>query len=73
MDYLRRQRILGWLAVGLSTALACFWALWGIIENFHEGWFYESFFSNLGLMFVQYLSPMLIVVSAWAMLCRRKQ
>lgn len=63
MDYLRKQRILGWIAVGLSTALASFWALWGIIENFHEGWFYESFYSNLGLMFVQYLSPVLIVVA----------
>ena len=40
--------------------ITCFWAFWGIIENFHEGWYYESLLSNLGLMFVQYLSPMLI-------------
>ena len=46
--------------MGLSTIITCFWAFWGIIENFHEGWYYESLLSNLGLMFVQYLSPMLI-------------
>jgi uncharacterized protein (TIGR03382 family) len=62
MSYLKKQQILGWLAVGLSTAIACFWAMWGIIENFHEGWFYDSLLANLGLMFVQYLSPMLIFV-----------
>jgi hypothetical protein len=51
---------MGWIAVGFSTLITCFWAFWGIIENFHEGWYYTSWFSNLGLMFVQYLSPMLI-------------
>jgi hypothetical protein len=58
-EYNRRQ-VAGWIAVGLSTAITCFWAFWGIIENFHEGWHYESWLSNAGLMFVQYLSPMLI-------------
>lgn len=58
----KTRQMLGWLAVGLSTAIACFWALWGIIENFHEGWFYDSLLSNLGLMLVQYLSPMLIFI-----------
>ena len=48
------------MAVGLSTAITCFWAFWGIAENFHEGWYHASLLSNLGLMFVQYLSPMLI-------------
>jgi len=46
--------------VGLSTAIICFWAFWGIFENFHEGWYYKSLLSNVGLMFVQYLSPMVI-------------
>lgn len=55
-----RQQILGWIAVGLSTIIACVWALWGIIENFHEGWYYDSLASNLALMFGQYLSVMLI-------------
>ena len=51
---------MGWVAVGVSTVITCFWAFWGIIENFHEGWYFESLLSNLGLMFAQYLSPMLI-------------
>jgi hypothetical protein len=60
MKHLDKRRIAGWLAVGLSTAITCFWAFWGIIENFHEGWYNESWLSNVSLMFVQYLSPMLI-------------
>ena len=55
-----KTQILGWIAVGLSIAITCFWAFWGIIENFHEGWYYASLPSNVGLMFAQYLSPMLI-------------
>jgi hypothetical protein len=60
MKQLDRRQIAGWIAVGVSTVITCFWAFWGIIENFHEGWHYESLLSNVGLMFVQYLSPMLI-------------
>jgi len=46
--------------VGLSTLITCLWAFWGIIENFHEGWYHETLLENIGLMFLQYLSPMLI-------------
>jgi hypothetical protein len=59
---LDKHQIIGWIAVGLSTTITCVWAFWGIIENFHEGWYSESILSNVGLMFVQYLSPMLIFV-----------
>jgi hypothetical protein len=55
-----KRQITGWIAVAFSIVITCVWAFWGIIENFHEGWYYESFLSNVGLMFVQYLSPMLI-------------
>jgi hypothetical protein len=58
-----RRKTIGWIAVGLSAAITCIWAFWGIVENFHEGWYYESFWSNLGLMVLQYLSPMLIFMS----------
>jgi hypothetical protein len=60
MKQLNKLQIAGWIAVGISTTITCFWAFWAIIENFHEGWYYESWLSNVGLMFVQYLSPMLI-------------
>lgn len=57
-----RSRILGWVAVSISTAFACFWALWGINENFHEGWYFDGVWQNIGLMVLQYLSPMLAVI-----------
>lgn len=60
MKHLDRCQIVGWIAVGSSTVITCFWAFWGIIENFHEGWYYESVLSNIGLMLVQYLGPMLV-------------
>ncbi len=63
MKNLDKRQIVGWIAVGLSTVITCFWAFWGIVENFHEGWYYESLLSNLGLMLVQYLSPMLIFLA----------
>lgn len=56
------RQIVGWLAVSVSITVAGFWAFWGSIENFHEGWFHSSLGQNLLLMFVQYLSPMLIVI-----------
>ena len=67
------RQILGWVAVAISTVVACFWAFWGSIENFHEGWFNSSLWLNLALMFAQYLSPMLgvVVVSGVAVRWRR--
>jgi hypothetical protein len=62
-----KRQLVGWIAVALSTAVTCFWAFWGIIENFHEGWYYESWLSNVGLMFFQYLSPMLIFMGVTLM------
>ena len=49
------KRILAWIAVGISAIFANFWAYWGINENFHEGWYFEKFWSNVLLMFGQYL------------------
>ncbi len=60
MKQLNKRQITGWIAVAFSIVITCVWAFWGIIENFHEGWYYESLQSNVGLMFIQYLSPMLI-------------
>ena len=60
MNGIDKRKVVGWIAVAFSIVITCVWAFWGIIENFHEGWYYESLLSNAGLMFVQYLSPMLI-------------
>ena len=51
---MKAKRFMGWTAVILSTCLASFWAFWGSIENFHEGWYYQSFWMNLALAFFQY-------------------
>ena len=59
----RYAQVLGWVSVGLSTLAASFWAFWGIIENFHEGWFFPSLWANLGLMVLQYLSPMILFLA----------
>jgi len=60
MKQLEAHQIAGWIAVGFSALITCVWAYWGIIENFHEGWYYQEWLSNIGLMFAQYLSPMII-------------
>lgn len=47
----------------MSVFFASFWGFWGIIENFHEGWYYDSFFMSIGLMLYQYLFFTIIFVS----------
>lgn len=52
---------MAWTAVILSVLFSSLWAFWGIIENFHEGWYYVRFWDNVAMMFVQYLfAPILI-------------
>jgi hypothetical protein len=46
---------IGWAAVILTTIFSSFWGFWGIIENFHEGWYSESLWQNISLMFIQYI------------------
>ncbi len=48
--------------MAVSTLFAAFWAYWGSIETFHEGWFFRSIWMNLALTVVQYLSPMLAMM-----------
>lgn len=54
------HQVAGWVAAVASTLMTSMWAIWGILENFHEGWFHDSLTSNLSLMLIQYLSPMLV-------------
>jgi hypothetical protein len=56
-------QILGWCAVIISLTFTCMWAFWGIIENFHEGWYLPSLSRNLAMMIGQYLMPMLIFIA----------
>lgn len=69
----RKNGAMGWTAVGISTMFSSFWAYWGIIENFHEGWFHESPWENIKMMFGQYLSPMVgfLVIALFSIRFRR--
>lgn len=58
----KMRLIIGWIAVSLITLVACLWALWGTIENFHEGWWRPTLLGRLTELFVQYLSFTLITV-----------
>lgn len=55
MDALRKKKIISWTAVLISAFFANAWAFWGFIENFHEGWYFKSFWNNVLMMFGQYL------------------
>lgn len=54
----RRRNILGWIALSLGIIPALFWAVWGSIEAFHEGWWKPTLGGRL-LQTAQYLAPML--------------
>lgn len=56
MEKSKSKKIIIWAAVCISAIFANFWAYWGINENFHEGWYFESIWDNIALMFGQYLS-----------------
>ena len=55
MEKEKKQKIAGWVAVGISAFFANMWAFWGIVENFHEGWYFPNIFNNILMMFGQYL------------------
>jgi hypothetical protein len=66
---MKRDLYLGWIAVGLSTLVACLWAFWGTIECFHEGWWLPTLSGRL-LQSLAYLSLMgasmaLTLISIW--------
>ena len=61
----KTKKILAWIAVVISALFANLWAFWGIIENFHEGWYFKSFFQNVTMMFGQYLLfPLIFIIVA---------
>ena len=58
----KTQLIIGWIVVIISILISGFWALWGIIENFHEGWYHTSLITNIAMMFGQYLFISIIFI-----------
>ena len=53
---------LGWVAVILGASVSTFWAFWGTLEDFHEGWFSAKLGENL-LWSLAYLTPMLLTMA----------
>ncbi|MGD9887173.1 MAG: hypothetical protein AB7T03_04335 [Bacilli bacterium] len=59
------KSILGWLGVLISLLFIIIWSYWGVIENFHEGWYSESIWENLFMLFFQYLLiPIFFIILA---------
>ncbi len=50
------RNVVGWTAVAVATAFLVTWMIWGVLENFHEGWHHRSLVRNLSWMFGRYLS-----------------
>ncbi len=65
-----KQKALFWIAVSISAVFANLWAFWGIMENFHEGWYFVSIWDNLTMMFGQYLSVPLALAGLAAVAIR---
>lgn len=66
----RLQHWFGWAAVIITAVFTSLWAFWGIIENFHEGWWYNDVWKNIGVMFLQYLSLAIVfyvlgIIAVW--------
>ena len=49
------RQIIGWIGVAATVLFAGLWSYWGIVENFHEGWYSPSVWENIGMLFGQYL------------------
>jgi hypothetical protein len=58
----RLRLVAGWMAVALSSAVLCLWALIVTAEAFHEGWYDRYLWRNALLTFVQYLGPALALL-----------
>jgi hypothetical protein len=56
------KRLFGYSAVGVTIFFSSIWAFWGIVENFHEGWYSTSIWENLFMLFFQYMSLTIIFV-----------
>jgi hypothetical protein len=52
--------LLGWVGVVLVTLASSYWAFWGVIEAFHEGWCMPSLGKRL-LQVLAYLGPAIVL------------
>jgi hypothetical protein len=63
MEKVRKQKMFAWIAILIAAVFTNLWAFWGIVENFHEGWYFRSLWQNVVMMFGQYLLfPLVIMI-----------
>lgn len=67
------KKIISLIAIISSLAVSSFWAFWGIVEFFHEGWYSPSFFYGLFLFFVQYMSLAILFVTLSLLAMKNKK
>jgi len=68
-----KKRILGWAGVALTLVFSSLWAYWGAFENFHEGWYSDSLWENLFMLFFQYLLFAIVFVMLALIILRWKK
>lgn len=68
----KRAELLGWLALGLGTILACFWAFWGSMEAYHEGWFKPSLGGRILQTLPYYLPMAVCLLLTFVSFCRSR-
>ena len=51
----KKKTVIGWIGVSITVVVSSLWAYWGAFENFHEGWYADTFWENIFIMLVQYL------------------
>ena len=55
MEKEKKKNIVGWITVIITISVSSLWAFWGIVENFHEGWYSVSVWENLFMLIFQYM------------------
>lgn len=58
----KKKRVVGWLGVLITIVVSGFWAYWGSFENFHEGWYSTSIWTNLFMFLFQYMVISIVFV-----------
>lgn len=67
------RKIIGWTAVFISAVFTNLWSYWGIIENFHEGWYHTNLWDNISMMLGQYLLvPFTFIILGFISIQRNK-
>ncbi len=69
----KRSEILETFMVIVMWFYCSLWSFWGIVENFHEGWYEKNIWLNIKIMLIQYLSiPLMLIFILLVSIYNRK-